>query len=131
VKFAAMRDALAGPGTLPEALMRAYDAALSIYFAAHDHVRACFVVGTAVTEAVDDPEIQAIVTQGLKTLDADFADRLRRAREEGELGKDADIETLALLVSATMHTIAIRARAGSSRDALRELARKAVAVIAA
>jgi AcrR family transcriptional regulator len=131
VKFAAMREALAGPGTVADALMRVYDAALSIYFASHDHVRGCFVVGTAVTEAVDDPEIQQVVTSGLRTLDADFEARLRRARDEGELSRDADPETLAMLVSATMHTIAIRARAGTSRDELRTLAQKAVGVITA
>jgi AcrR family transcriptional regulator len=129
MKFAAMREALAGGASLKEALMRVYDAALSIYFSGDGHARGCFVVGTAVTEAVDDPEIQRLVMDGLQALDADFEARLRLARDAGELKKDADLGALALLASATMHTIAIRARAGSSRKELRKIAQKAVGVI--
>jgi AcrR family transcriptional regulator len=129
LKFAVMRVALASPGNLPEVLMRVYDAALDIYFSGDEHVRGCFVVGTAITEALGDPEIQDMVTGGFRKLDADFEMRLREARGAGELKKDADPEALAMLVSATMHTIAIRARAGASREELRKLAQKAVGVI--
>ncbi len=129
LKCAAMREALEGSGALDEALLRVYDAALSIYFSGADGARGCFVVGTAVTEAVDDPEIRGIVSAGFRKLDADFEARFRSAREAGELKKDADPEALAMLASATMHTMAIRARAGTSRRDLRKLARKAVSLI--
>jgi AcrR family transcriptional regulator len=129
LKFAVMGVALASPGSLPEVLMRVYDAALDIYFSGDEHVRGCFVVGTAITEALGDPEIQDVVTGGFRKLDTDFETRLREARDAGELKKDADPEALAMLVSATMHTIAIRARAGASREELRKLAQKAVGVI--
>lgn len=127
-KFARMREALEG-GTLKEALMRAYEAALSIYFAGEERVRGCFVIGTAITEALDDPEIRRIVTAGFQRLDADFEARLRVARDAGELTEDADLETLAVLATATMHTIAVRARAGTPRAELRQLARRAVNLI--
>ncbi|MES2057141.1 MAG: TetR/AcrR family transcriptional regulator [Pseudomonadota bacterium] len=127
-KFATMHDALR-EGTLDAALMRAYDAALALYFAGEGSTRSCFVVGTALTEAVEDPEIRRIVTAGLATLDAAFEARFRLARETGELREDADPVALAILASATMHSIAVRARAGASRDALRTLARQAVHVI--
>ncbi len=127
-KFATMRKALKG-GTLQEALMRAYEAALSIYFSGEDRVRGCFVIGTAITEALEDPEIRRIVAAGFQTLDADFEARLRLAREGGELNEGVDLEALAALATATMHTIAVRARAGARRDDLRQLARKAVNVI--
>lgn len=129
VKCAAMRAALEGSRALDEALMRVYDAALSIYFSGADGARGCFVVGTAVTEAGDDAEIRRLVAAGLRTLDAGFEARLRAARDAGELEKDADPSALAMLASATMHTMAIRARAGTSRRDLRKLARKAVSVI--
>ena len=41
----------------------------------------------------------------------------------------ADPATLAALATATMHTLAIRARAGASRADLKEFARKAIGVI--
>jgi len=128
VKFAMMGEALGGP-MLEQSLMRAYEAALSVYFSGEGGARGCFVLGTAITEAAEDPEIRRIVTAGFKRLDASFEARLRLARESGELEADADPEALAVLATATMHTLAVRARAGASRDDLRALARKAVGVI--
>ena len=91
--------------------------------------RGCFVMGTAVTEAFEDPEIRESVATGLRTIDADFETRLRVARETGELKDDADPAALSFLASAAMQSIAIRARAGVPRAELTELARKSVAII--
>ena len=129
ISLAATREALAGDHPLDEALMLAYDAALSIYFSGKGHARGCFVVGTAVTETAEDAAIRKSVATGLRAIDADFEARFRLAQDKGELKRDADPATLAILASATMHTIAIRARAGSSRAELREVARKAVKLI--
>ena len=127
--LAATREALADDRPLDEALMRAYDAALSIYFPEGHSPRGCFVVGTAVTEALEDAEIRKSLAEGLGAMDADFEARFRTAREKGALKGDADPAALAILASATMQTIAIRARAGVPRAELRELARKAVTII--
>ena len=116
-------------GTLLETLTKVYDAALSIYFSSGDQVLGCFVVGTAITEAAGDPQIQGIVAEGFRRIDADFEARFKLARAGGELKQGADPKALALLASATMHTLAIRARAGISRSELRKLAHKAVSVI--
>jgi TetR/AcrR family transcriptional regulator, copper-responsive repressor len=125
-----MHEALADRGRpLGEVLMRAYDAQLSIYFSADGSPGGCFAVGTATTEAVEDPEIRSALAAGLHALDADFEARLRIARDTGELKNDAEPAALAMLASATLHTIAIRARAGVPRTELREIARKAVTVI--
>jgi hypothetical protein len=62
-------------------------------------------------------------------IDADFEARFRTARERGDLKPDADPTALAILASATMQSIAIRARAGARRAELREVARKAVSII--
>jgi AcrR family transcriptional regulator len=129
MSLAATREALAGDHPLDEALMLAYDAALSTYFAGKGTARGCFVVGTAVTEVAEDAAIRASVAAGLRAIDADFEARFRRAQDRGELKPDADPAALAILAAATMQTIAIRARAGVRRAELRALARKAVDVI--
>jgi AcrR family transcriptional regulator len=129
LSLTATREALAEDRPLREALMAAYEAALSIYFSGKGRARGCFVVGTAVTEAVDDPDIRSSVAAGLRAIDADFEARFRTARERGELKQSADPATLAVLAAATMQTIAIRARAGIPRAELSELAQKAVNVI--
>jgi AcrR family transcriptional regulator len=129
ISLAATRAALAEDRPLAEALMDAYEAALSIYFSGKGNARGCFVLGTAVAEAVEDTTIRNSVAKGLHMIDADFEARFRTAREKGELKPDADPATLAVLASAIMHSIAIRARAGARRAELREVARKAVSVI--
>jgi AcrR family transcriptional regulator len=129
ISLAATREALAAELPLSEALMAAYDAALSIYFSGKGAARGCFVLGTAVTEAVEDAAIRNSVAAGTAMIDADFEARFRTALEKGELKGDADPAALAILATATLHTIAIRARAGARRAELREVARKAVSVI--
>ena len=129
LSLATTREALAGDGPLDEALMRAYDAALSIYFSGEGRPRGCFVIGTAVTEAVKDTDIRDSLGVGFRAIDADFEGRFRIAVEKGELTSDADPAALAILAAATMQSIAVRARAGIPRAELREFAVKAVKVI--
>jgi AcrR family transcriptional regulator len=129
LSFAAMREPLAEDMPLDEALMRVYDGALSIYFSGDGRPRGCFVIGTALTEAVEDAEIRQSLAAGFQTFDADFETRFRTAIGKGELRDDADPAALAVLATATMHTIAIRARVGAARTELRELAWKAVRMI--
>jgi AcrR family transcriptional regulator len=128
-KFEAMHKAFASGGTLAETLMKVYEAALAIYFSGDEHALGCFVVGTAITEAPFDEQIQTLAADGFRKLDADFEARFKLARTRGEIGADADPKALALLASATMHSLAVRARAGSSRTELKKLAQKAVAVM--
>jgi AcrR family transcriptional regulator len=129
VTLAATRKALAEDRPLADSLMRAYESALSFYFSERGSARGCFVLGTAVTEAFEDSAIRKSVATGVRMTDAAFEARLRAARDKGELKPDADLEALAVLASATMHTIAIRARAGARRAELLEIASKAVGVI--
>lgn len=129
ITLAATHEALSGDHPLDEALMLAYDEALSFYFSGKGNARGCFVIGTAVTEAGEDAAIRKSVVAGLRAIDADFEARFRAARDRGELRDDADPAALAMLASATMHSIAVRARAGTPRTELREMARKAIGVI--
>lgn len=134
-KLATVRRACERGGTLPEMLTRVYDAVLSLYFSGGvsggDGVLGCFMLGTAITEAPGNVEIQHLLEQSFDALDADFEARFKRAHAAGELKPGADPTALALLASATMHTMALRARAGSSRGELKKLARKAMSVICA
>ncbi|WP_160109412.1 TetR/AcrR family transcriptional regulator [Pseudomonas izuensis] len=114
---------------LREALIRLYEGQLSIYFSGEGQPRGCFAIGTATTEAVEDPEIREVLSDRLSRLDADLEVRLRTASESGELKGDADVAALAVLASSLLHSISIRARAGKPREELSELARNAVNVI--
>ena len=107
-------------------LARIYTVALDIYLSGDAGPRGCFTVMTAASEAVSDPDIRAMVLEGFAELDKAFAACFRRAREKGELPASADPATLAQLASATIHTIAIRARARTPRGELEAIVNGAI-----
>ena len=109
-------------------LMRLYGVALDIYLNG-EKPRGCFTVMTAGSEAVDDPDIRAMVLEALAELDKAFVACFRRAKETGELSPSADGQALGLLASAILHTIAIRARAGVPRRELEAIIKSAVDVM--
>jgi len=122
----AVKNALAGGRTLREALRRVYKAALAIYLHGDRGARGCFVIGTAATEAVTNPLVREQLAGVLNDVDDAFEARIRQAKGEGELPADADPETLARLASATLHSLALRARAGEKRRVLEAIAEAGV-----
>lgn len=110
-------------------LERIYASALNIYLSGETGPRGCFTVVTAASEAVGDPEIRAMVLEGLSELDKAFANCFRRAKEKGELPASADPAPLAQLASATVHTIAIRSRARVPRKELEAIVKAAIDVM--
>jgi hypothetical protein len=109
-------------------LARIYAVALDIYLSG-ESPRGCFTVMTAASEAVFDPEIRGMVLEGLGELDKAFAACFRQAREKGELGTGADPVALSQLASATITSIAIRARAGVPRKELEAIVKGAIDVM--
>ena len=107
-------------------LERIYAAALDIYLSGETGPRGCFTVVTAASEAVGDPEIRAMVLEGLTDLDKAFANCFRRAKEKGELPASADPSAMAQLASATVHTVAIRSRARVPRKELEAIVKGAI-----
>jgi hypothetical protein len=81
---------------------------------------------SAASEAVSDPEIRAMVLEGFSELDKAFAACFRLAKEKGELTEAADPAVLAQLASATIHTVALRARAQVPRKDLEAIVKGAI-----
>ena len=123
---AAMVDIFREEMPIRRRLERIYAAALDIYLSGEAGPRGCFTVMTAASEAVADPEIRAMVLEGFSELDKAFARCFRVAKEKGELPTTADAAVLALLASATMHTMAIRARARVPRQELEAIVKGAI-----
>jgi TetR/AcrR family transcriptional regulator, copper-responsive repressor len=126
---AAMVDIFREEMPLRQRLERIFASALNIYLSGDTGPRGCFTVVTAASEAVGDPEIRAMVLDGLTELDKAFANCFRRAREKGELPESADPAALAQIASATVHTIAIRSRAGVPRKELEAIVTGAIDVM--
>jgi TetR/AcrR family transcriptional regulator, copper-responsive repressor len=125
----AMIDIFSGELPIRKRLERIYGVALDIYLSGAAGPRGCFTVMTAASEAVFDPEIRDLVLEGFSELDKAFANCFRRARDSGELAASADATVLAHLASATLHTIAIRARAEVPRKELEAIVKGAIDVM--
>jgi AcrR family transcriptional regulator len=125
----AMIDIFRTEAPLRERLQRIYAIALDIYLSGESGPRGCFTVMTAASEAVSDPQIRAMVLEGFVELDKAFAICFRQAKEKGELPASADPVVLSQLASATIHTIAIRARAQVPRKELEAIVKGAIDVM--
>jgi AcrR family transcriptional regulator len=126
---AAMADIFRTELPIKKRLQRIFAVALDIYLSGDAGPRGCFTVMTAASEAVADPDIRAMVVEGFTELDKAFAACFRIAKEKGELPASADPVVLAQLASATIHTIAIRARAQVPRRELEAIVKGAIDVM--
>lgn len=126
-----MGEAFAAELPLRDMLEKIYSIALDMYLSGKDGPRGCFTVMTAASEAVLDPAIRELVITGLVETDRFFARIFRRALERGELPASSDPQVLAQLASATLHTIAVRARAQVPRAELEAIVKGALDVMCA
>ena len=95
-----------------------FKACIDSYLTGAAGPRGCFLVGTALTESLAKGDVGAIVRETFERCDDLLETRFKRAKKEGDLPKTADARALALLVSSTMHELAMYARSGASRASL-------------
>src|SRR5467141_3267100 len=126
---AAMIDIFRDQQPIRQRLQRIFAVALDIYLSGDAGPRGCFTVMTAASEAVSDPDIRAMVLEGFSELDKAFTACFRLAKENRELPQTADPVVLAQLASATIHSIAVRARARVPRKELEAIVKGAVDVM--
>lgn len=122
----AMAEALQRPTSLRQALREVYGGARDFYLA--DDSRGCFLIGTAVTEAMGDKGIREIAEATFGAFTAAFTERFERAAQQGELASHPP-ETLAQIATAALNNLAVRARTGASPTELDALIDAAVEVI--
>ncbi|XUR37852.1 TetR family transcriptional regulator protein [Rhizobium leguminosarum bv. trifolii] len=128
-----------GMNTLAEALdpslplrdniARVYAGALAIYLHGETAARGCLLIGTASVEAVQHERVREVLGRSLNDFDDEIEKRMRLGVERSELPESADPQMLARLASAVMHSLAVRARAGDSRETLEAIARSGVELI--
>lgn len=108
-------------------LKRFYDKALDIYL--DEGPRGCYSIGTAATVAAVDDDVRAFLAESMRTTDAFLKHQIEKAKARGEIAADSDPAALAYLATATLHTLAVRSRAGSPRKELDALVKAAIKVI--
>jgi AcrR family transcriptional regulator len=126
---AALADVFRAQLPVRKRLERIYQIALDIYLSGEESPKGCFTVLTAASDAVNDPVIRALVVDALTELDKAFASCFRIGKERGELPEDADPAVLSQLASATLHSVAIRARAHVPRKELEAIVKGAIGVM--
>lgn len=124
-----MAEIFASDVSLRQALRHIYAIAIDMYVSGEDGPRGCFTVMTATSEAVFDPAIRELAVTGLTEMDRAFARLFKAAQARGELPDAADPAMLSQLASATIHTLAVRARVRTPRKDLDAIADAAVALI--
>jgi AcrR family transcriptional regulator len=123
------RPILEAEAPVRHVLKRLFEACRAIYLSGPDGPRGCLSVVTASSEAIADPEIRRLVVEAIAALDQGFAALYAKAIARGELAASADPAALAKITTATIHTLAIRARSGVASGELQALIDAAVALI--
>jgi len=115
--------------TLRVFLKRFYEQAIDIYLAGGDEARGCYSISTAPAQATTDPAVRAFLAASIGNTDSFLASRIAKGRERGEVPANAEPQALAQVATATLHTIAVRARVGVPRKQLAALAAAAINLI--
>jgi AcrR family transcriptional regulator len=111
------------------ALTRLYQDTLDLYIGPDGLGRGCMVFSVAALEAAGDEPLRALVAQSISRLEAALCARFERARDDGEVSADSDPQDLALLATALLHSLSVRARSGQSKRALRSWAKHTVSIL--
>ena len=127
--MALIRDKLGPERPLATGLRQVYARAIASYLAGPSGARGCFLIGTAATEAVTNPEVRRLLHDSLAAFEQAFEARFRIAAKTGEIAKEAGPVLLARMASAILHSLAVRARAGETRAVLEAIADGGVRMI--
>lgn len=104
-----------------------FDRTVEIYRRGEAGQRGCFLIGTAVTQAVDDPQARELLGAYVADTDSLFAARFER--DGGQLAQGVTPAAAGAMASATFHTLAVRARTGAPEAELIAVGRAAVDLI--
>jgi AcrR family transcriptional regulator len=104
---------------LSAALRAFFEADLKVFCAGDAH-RGCFLIGTAIDAAAEDAQVRERVEDVLAGVRRTLRTRLETAVADGDLGGNADLDALLEVIFATHVTLAVAARAGSTKPDLRK-----------
>lgn len=122
--IAAELDALTKEPDLEVALRTFYARAIEAYLSGGAHPRGCLAICTATVAATAHQDIRAELHDIIAAIDHALEARIAASLPDTSAAR-AHAKATALLASATLHSLAIRARAGFSRDELVSLANAA------
>ncbi len=111
-------------GSLNQFFTRALDV-----YTGGDTPLGCFIFCTAPAEAIAHPQVRTDILNITNAMDKSLRRFFEDAQAAGNLPAQTDPLVAAQLTQATLHSLALRSRAGQSRSTLNRLARGAVEMI--
>jgi AcrR family transcriptional regulator len=132
IMTAKLQDTLISRGrddTVADAVNRYLSEVIEIYLGSADEALGCAVLCTTASEARNHKGIREMLAETLQLLDDVFETYLANAQREGNLPTDLDCVSLARVLCAIQHSLALRARSGQSRKQLQTLVDAAVNLI--
>jgi AcrR family transcriptional regulator len=127
--LSAMETALNAGDTLEDAGRTLLRGAIDMYAPSRGDHLGCLIATTATTVAGSTPAVRAVVAGFLMEVDRVIGATI--ARRFGDHFTEEGVASVGDILSATMYSLAIRARAGSSRKQLSAIADRAMATVAA
>ncbi|ABI75532.1 transcriptional regulator, TetR family [Hyphomonas neptunium ATCC 15444] len=111
--------------TAREAAARVFCAAIDLNTAFPENP-GCLMVNSAQAGSDDAEPVRQALIDARATGEAMLRDRFMQARKDGDLPETSNPEALAAFVMAVLHGMAVQAKAGFSREALRAVAEQAL-----
>jgi AcrR family transcriptional regulator len=118
---------LCSDAPLPALLASVYAKASGVYRGGSSGPWGSFMTGSGACEAATDLEARAVIATFLKDVDATFGSCF--ARRSGELRLGVTAQGAALVAAATLHSMAVRARAGADEACLGLVASEVITLI--
>ncbi|HEX4229601.1 MAG TPA: TetR/AcrR family transcriptional regulator [Bryobacteraceae bacterium] len=94
-----------------------------------EHARGCLLLSANMERAVDDAEIARFLEDNQAEVESIFSEALRRGQRLGELPNGAEASALAKFFVVTIQGMRAMARLKSDRQALRKVAKIALAML--
>ncbi len=107
-------------GDAKQAFKAFFRAAIDVYCGSEPAL-GCLMICTAPTESLQHPEVGQDLKQLISRLDQVFNARIEHAQAEKQISLEVDAALASKMLQATLQTIALRARCGSSKKELAEL----------
>jgi TetR/AcrR family transcriptional regulator, transcriptional repressor for nem operon len=123
-----MVEILEGPGSGKEAIARVFRQTVQSY--AQDRPRCgCFVVNSTIELAPHNPEVAQCVVASFERTQQALSCALTRAKAQGELYTQHDLEGLARFLTTMLQGLHVAAKAGTDLVQLHEVARIALSIL--
>lgn len=107
--------------TLLGIVRRYFDIILDSYTGQGDDCLGCAFTCTALNEAPRHESIRSVLQNTIEEFDLRFEAFFQKARELGHIGSDKDPKVMSQMITGLTSSLAVRARAGASREDLQKI----------